>query len=668
MKVSSLFIAFTLYLTFGFSQTEQLVLKSFIKKDSVLLRWAPSTSDLMIQGLLNGYTLERVEEGQSFENNLSAKQFIIAPFNERYQSFLTTSTADIKELAEFVLSITNNTQLSAESKNMAFFSLMLGASTNRELAKLLGVYYCDETVEKINYLYRVSINKTSIKSENTKVNVAELSQLKPLTILDVSAKPRLKQAYLSWEAVSLQQEYSAYWIERSIDSINFLTRNDLPYLFLKTTNEPNKTHCDFVDTSVVEGNTYYYRITGINHFAEKGKSSNIVKVYIPKSLFGDVQIDSISVSGFNRIVSGKFVPVKEKYEVEKFVLFRSDSILSGYYALAEQVYSNNVFSFQTKVPLESGDRYYYKVAAVGVDNDTTFSYPTYFFTLDQIPPSTPKNLTGFVNDSGIVRLAWKLNEEPDIRGYRVYRSNALHEEFVEVTKFFCTDSVFHDTLSLNNLTSQIYYSVAAVDLNYNNSKNASPIKLMKPDTIAPVPAIFTDFRVDSAGVHLKWNNSSSKDLKLSQLVREYKGTSEVIYEWIDTSTNFVDTTGVAGSEYKYTLITQDASVNKTESSGLYIVFEPGTRPGLTDIEANVNRELKQIELSWRLSQQEIYSIQIYRAKNEGGFILYKTLRDPKTALFIDKDLSMNNTYRYKIKVVYKSGVSSILSKEISVTY
>jgi fibronectin type 3 domain-containing protein len=391
-------------------------------------------------------------------------------------------------------------------------------------------------------------------------------------------------------------------------------------------------------------------------------------VYIPKSIYGEVHIDSVSASGFERKIKGEFVDYRPKNEITKFVLMRSDSIAFGYQFLAEQTYSTNQFNFTATVPISSGDRYYYKVAAVSPDNDTVYSFPYYFFTLDQIPPSIPIGLHGVVNDSGVVRLAWKLNPENDIRGYRVFWANSLKEEFVEATKVFCTDSVFYDTLSLNNLTSEIYYRIVAVDLNYNNSKNCDPVKLLKPDTIAPVPAVFTDYLSDKKGVYLSWNNSSSKDVVGSMLLRKKENKIDTLIHWSDTTSQYLDSTGISGEKYAYFILTADNSQNKSISSELNVNYETGTRTGVTDISFKVNRELKQIELFWKLPQQEIYSIQIYRAKNEGGFILYKTLRDPKAVSFIDKDLAMNNTYRYKIKVVYKSGVSSVLSEEITATY
>ena len=679
MKSCSVIISI-FFSTFLIAQANQptRVAKTFVKEDTVMLRWSPINADLLIDGLKKGYKIERIDKDAAFENNASLQTFFIKPFIERKLDFQNSSDKNVQELVGFVNVLSTSSTLSSSAKSMSFALLTLAAGTNKEIAKMVGIYFEDVTAQKAKYTYRISIQNTKVFSSEMNVDAAVISENQSFTPLTGSARTKLKQAYLSWEAKSLQEGYSAYWIERSTDSINFEKRNALPYLFLKSSDEPNKINCDFVDTGVTEGVTYFYRIVGINHFAEIGKSSNIVKVYVPISLYGECRIDTVAADQLNRNISGHFVlgsssvlnqrvPSVKPFE-GRFLLFRSDSLRDGYQLMSEQINSNNSFQFTATVPLETGDRHYYKVAALSVDNDTVFSFPYYFFTLDQIPPQIPQGLTGIVNDSGIVTLSWILNDEKDIRGYRVYRSNSLKEEFTEVTKFFCVDGVFIDTLRLDNLSSKIYYRIAAVDLNFNNSKKTEPILLLKPDTIPPVPSVFTAYSVRPQGVELSWVNSSSEDIFEHVLFRKNDEKLEQLHFWNDTTSCFIDTTCVNGKSYEYYVMSFDLSKNKTASEILRINYETGVREGVTNIQSLVNRAKKTIQLSWKLPDEEIYSIQIYRAKNDEPFRLISTLRDKKIETFTDADLSMNNTYKYKIKVIYKNGISSVLSSEVVVIY
>jgi len=675
----SVFLLFISSIVTGQTNENQLVVRSFVKEDTVLLRWAPLSAEIMINGLKNGYKIERIDGVGSFENNTSLQTFFVKPFNETKLDFQNSLDKNVSDLVNIVNELATSSTLSPTAKSMSYAVLMMAAGTNKEIAKMLGIYFEDIGTKKTNYTYRISVQNKVESSGEFSINAAVISKNLSFTVLNGSARTKLKQAYLSWEAKSLQEGYSAYWIERSTDSINFEKRNNLPYLFLKSSDEPNKINCDFVDTGVTEGITYFYRITGITHFAEIGKSSNIVKVYVPISLYGECRIDSVVAIGLNRTLTGHFVPrnssvipqnkiAENKVFEGRFLLYRSDSLRDGYQLLSQQINTTNTFDFTANVPLESGDRYYYKVAALSVDNDTVYSFPYYFFTLDQIPPQTPVGLAGIVNDSGVVALTWNLNNEKDIRGYRVYRSNSLKEEFTEVTKFFCEDNVFYDTLSLNNLSSKIYYRISAVDFNYNNSKKTEPVLLLKPDTIPPVPIIFTDYSVVPEGVSLKWVNASSEDVLENRLFRKNDGKIIQVFLWRDSAGCYVDTVCVVGKHYGFFVATFDKSQNKVISAELGINFETGVRPSVSNITQAVNLAEKTILLSWILPSEEIYSIQIYRAKNDEPFRLISTLRKEEFESYTDSDLSMNNIYKYKIKVIYKSGVSSTLSEEIKVIY
>lgn len=649
-----------------FAQNNSPALISFVKSDRVLLRWAAPNAELFLDMIQNGSVIQRIEGSTQFENNNEIKEYVIPDFNERKKTLLVNADENVKSQIEYLDEMLKTAD--AQAIQMNFFFLMLGASSDKNLAKILGCYFEDVEITKKEYSYRVLLKNKTVSSNIISLNSGIESKNDEMTELTASSRPKLKQAYLKWEAEQLQSAYGAYNIERSTDSINFEKRNKNPYYFLKSQDEANKTFCDFADTNVQEGQTYFYRVIGINHFGDFGNSSNIVKVYVPKSLYGEVRVDSTEAIENKRIISGHFVSGTSKDHVVKYVLFRSDSILGPYSLLEEKITKEDHFRFEATVPVSSGDRYYYKVAAIGTDNDTVYSYPKYIFTLDQIPPSTPLGLRGVINDSGVVKLNWQLNPENDIRGYRVFRANSLNEEFVEVTNYFVTEDVFYDTLRLDNLTKEVYYKIAAVDLNYNNSPRCEPVLILKPDTIPPVPGHFTKFEINDKGVFLSWRNSSSSDLKESQLIRVGKSSSEIIFIWTDTTVNFIDTTGIPGQEYQYVLVSIDKSANQSNSEPLHLFFETGKRDGVSKIQTSVDRELKQIKLNWVLPKGEIYSVQIYRAKADEKYVLYKTIREQNSTEFIDANVQINNEYRYKIKVVFKDGTSSVLSDEVSVTY
>lgn len=85
--------------------------------------------------------------------------------------------------------------------------------------------------------------------------------------------------------------------------------------------------------------------------------------------------------------------------------------------------------------------------------------------IDITPPASPRGLSAFVGDSE-VELYWYDNTEPDLAGYRVYRSTTANGRYVH----FATTSVpsFLDRWVNNGVT--YYYAVSAYDLNGNESE------------------------------------------------------------------------------------------------------------------------------------------------------------------------------------------------------
>ena len=242
----------------------------------------------------------------------------------------------------------------------------------------------------------------------------------------------------------------------------------------------------------------------------------------------------------------------------------------------------------------------------------------------------------------------------------------MHEEFVEITNRLKTDLTYNDTLYLDNLSSEVYYRIRTVDLNYNNSTLTPPIKLLKPDTIPPVPPAFKSYKVENGGIALTWANSKSDEVVKTGILKQSKVKEEVI-EIVADQINFVDTTCEIGMKYSYTLFAEDEHENRSFSKPLNLVYEVGFRAAPNQLKAEVDRAAKTILLTWNHQVSDIYAIQIYRSKNEQPFRLVESIHE-NTSEYTDQNLSMNNIYRYKINMVLQSGKSTKMSEVVEVVY
>src|ERR1044072_8520457 len=146
------------------------------------------------------------------------------------------------------------------------------------------------------------------------------------------------------------------------------------------------------------------------------------------------------------------------------------------------------------------------LAAISVENDTAFSFPFLLQLQDNDPPPPPLHVSGAIDTNGVVQLKWEASVSSDLKGYRVFRCNTLEEEFVEITDSVIHTTAFTDTISLQTLTRDIFYSVRSVDRVWNNSAFSTPAHLKRPDKIAPVvPLVKAIYHTDSTVV-LRWIN------------------------------------------------------------------------------------------------------------------------------------------------------------------
>jgi hypothetical protein len=102
-------------------------------------------------------------------------------------------------------------------------------------------------------------------------------------------------------------------------------------------------------------------------------------------------------------------------------------------------------------------------------------------TLKTTPPPAPANVSTVGRDR-LVQLRWNKSSDPDLAGYRVYRSTTPLSGFAEVAKTEFTELTDRDP-ALRNGTAY-YYQVAAVDLAGNESARGAATAGMP---VAPGP-------------------------------------------------------------------------------------------------------------------------------------------------------------------------------------
>jgi hypothetical protein len=681
-----LFIFFS-FSCFAYAQKISLATKSFVKKNTVLLRWAPIDKELWNLGVKYGYKIERITlssvsipDSTTFRSSTLLTSQSLRPRSNKDTSYWQTLIKQNRNAAilySFLYPKVDKKPVTPKQKetvDQILYGLMLiSCDHSTDIAKAAALFFNDSTANNNSiYAYRIQLfnapKNISLKQTIVVVDSRLLTALPKIDSLSGSFSK--KRVELHWNVRKNKNDYSGYIIERSDDSTNFIAINKTPYVLASTEYEKERNYADYSDSISKLNNTYFYRICGLTHFGELGPTGNIIRVKTKVEINGFPIIDSTkSISNKRTIIFWKMPEAFDIKTLKGFVVSRSLKANGQYSFIGPSLLPPTALQFTDENSLYIN---YYKICAISTGGDSAYSFPAMVQPEDREPPQIPKGISGSIDKSGVVKLQWVSNDEIDLRGYRVFRGNSPTEEFVEATKKIIGDTIFADTININTLTKSIYYSIVAVDFVYNNSDYSIPIKLARPDKLPPVAAPFVSLYFDSHSINIKWIRSSSDDISKYTLERQDKDQptkTTIIKEWPanDTVTFFIDTAITEANTYTYILSTIDSSNNISRVVSSPIYFETGVRKKISTLSAIVNRTEKMIELKWQYQKPAIQNFILYKSKKGEPLRVLKTL-SPGVNSFSDIQPYINNVYFYAIKAVFTNGAESELSDVLELVY
>ncbi|MDG1332050.1 MAG: hypothetical protein P8P74_06960, partial [Crocinitomicaceae bacterium] len=549
--MKALFILFLVIIArVGFSQ--ELVSVNKVTKDTIAIKWLPSTYDQLVK-ISKGATVSRAvsEKPINFQlvNFTNAKTWSIDPLDSRYKG-LGTSNEDEKfrTLLEPVIEGSSD----KEQANFVVMTNVIENMVNPRFQSILGNALFDTDFDRSKtYVYKIEVE--GLDPIYSFVNPKERTNylnIKVSLLLD-----RKKTVTVEWDSKIVADQSLGFFVEHAIDEpIKGSYLDDLPYIPFSTQFEVEDKISTVIDEPL-EGHFHYYRVHGLDPFGEPSLHSKWEKIYVPLRVHAVPYIDTIRAKESERIIEVSASLLKPNPNVKSWALLRSESRDQGYATVGTYPYSDSTESF-TLNGKPSGDHFYYKIQLINKD-DTVTSMPYYFFTLDQEPPEPPNELNGTINENGLVSINWSAPLDDDIQGYRVFRGNHKREEFIEKTTELYNVLSFSDTLALDNLTSEVYYFVQTVDMNFNNSVPSDTILVLKPDTIPPMAPAMKSIKVKDTALMVSWVNSKSSDLQRTVLIRNEIDTISLTQD----QTSYMDYIIEAGNHYSYQLICEDEQAN-----------------------------------------------------------------------------------------------------------
>ena len=654
--------------------------------DSIVLRWAPAGQVAWQTGNKHGYIIERfvvARDGKPVElAGQQAQKLTAAPIHplaEAQMEQMAVNNDRIALVKEAIYS--KDFQLTSPEKglgdfitqqgeaDMRFGFMLLACDLSPAAANAAGLRFVDRSVKKgERYAYKISVAQqpkgVSIEPGVCVTSLQEPIRLAPPREFSVQFADSL--AKLQWLANIDKGIYTAYIVERSADGKTFAPVTDLPIMY--SSEKPNHPFSYFIDSLTDNETTWHYRIKGLTPFGDSGPYSQVVNGHGAPE-FERPFIDSIAAIDNKKIFLQWHLSPLLKSKTQSIVITRAAKAEGPYKDISQPIDKQALTWIDEKPPSDS----YYRLKIKTTDNRIIYSLPELGQVVDVQPPAMPVGVKGTIDSTGIVHLEWDANTEPDLRGYRVFRANAAHEEFTEVTRRILKRNSFADTVNVKTLTEKVLYRVIAVDKMYNPSEYSPVYTLARPDKVAPSAPVFTYCRVQDTvpGILLQWKNSSSTDVVKQVLYRVntqvgsfnknmvFTDSTNSLHEWIDTTVQ-------AGGKYYYELVVFDEAGNSSKNRGGDVEYETAFRPAIKDIKAQANREKKLINVEWKHDQQPaVYYV--YRSVNSQSFLLYKKLTGAQKSV-TDDEIKIGNIYAYRIKAEWTSGKTTMMSKPVSVQF
>ncbi len=650
--------------------------------DSIVLRWSPNHAAFWQAAMDSGYQILRVEylnDTLAFETE---KLFQVKPWKE---TDLTTdmigdSMALVAAQVMFgrvevpALDLYEQSSLFENKFGMALFA----AERSALAADILGFRLVDKDVapEK-KYSYFIGTQGSSSPTHMAILEVENIPKPAPTPEgFDIEEGDGVLT--LKWPKASNDLNFSAYLLEKSKDNGETWTKiSNKPFLIL----EDESMELDeykFVD-SVENYQEYVYKLSGYTTFADLGEP--IVVVGTAKDLtpppnpvirVGDLTEDEKQINLKWEIQGGAPTDLKGY-----FLLLNPE--FEGYGDTISELLSVETNTFTYNIPDSiTFHPHYFKVAAVDTAGNQSISFPHFVMVPDKIPPLAPENIYGHIDSAGVVTIVWDHSVSEDATNYHVLFSNNPEHEFSLLNPATpLEENIFYDTIALTALDEYIYYMILAEDVSYNRSEPSAILRLKRPDNVPPIKPLLKKPMIETDGLKLTWQPSTSEDCVGYEIYRRLFNNEE---EWtlvseIDTTTKeWVDEDTKFEQMYQYTMrAVDDANLysdycfpqrHKRSFTGDLLLVE--------NLQAIYNAETKQIDLTWEYTEpadtpESVGNFSFYILKSYGAEQVEMYLELEGNDLFTqDVEVAKDAIHNYAVMVIYDNGLSGKMSEVVSV--
>lgn len=442
----------------------------------------------------------------------------------------------------------------ADNLNNRWSLILFAADQDPFVAQAAGFRYTDKNIEEgITYAYKVFI-PGQMSGVDHKVVHPDIRTFRPMIYQGFQRDSAL---VLQWQKRMHDAHYSAYHIERSSDGKTFERLTSLPYVQAFSQDPQLQSHFYTYTDRVSDGQTYHYRLIGMDAFGEESVPSAPILLKArdkspPSTPYLMVKADSLQKGV---LVSWSYADAADAHQVMVWYAQGADDPKP-----VSDVLNASTTSFLHH-PEDFNGMSHYSITVSDTIGNICRSENVLLRVPDFAPPSQPSHLVSVTDTTGLIRIRWEPASEKDVIGYFVYAADGTRRHFDRLTPKLYPFYQYTDTVDVHTLTEKRYYFIVAVDDAYNYSPPSDTLEVDRPDVTPPSPAWIQSFTVTDSSVILHLVPSSSRDVARHVIQRRSSEDHEwtTIADWTQwpEDNRYEDHAVDGGQAYIYTVIAYD---------------------------------------------------------------------------------------------------------------
>jgi fibronectin type 3 domain-containing protein len=423
----------------------------------------------------------------------------------------------------------------------------------------------------------------------------------------------------------------------------------------------------YIDTSVQQGEQVIYKVEFVNDLGEPTGESITQEFTIDEHIPESPTNLEIENKGYRVTAEWEYPKMgNEDDKVIRFNIYSQDPETDRIRLLNEKVIlresDKREYEYEFQVNRLGKSMKYFVTAMDITGQPGPPSERITYFLKDDIPPSIVAKVKAEYID-GKVEITWPVSPETDLKGYNVYRSRDIRQDYRQLNTQLVEplETVFRDSSIEEG--NQYFYKITAVDSAGNeSSKSAAAMRHIADRNPPPNPSDVNAEFSEEGTVTLSWNLSPRPtDLRRFIVLRSRMGTDnqQAFSQLTDrafTENKFedigeADKGFVEGAFYRYGIVAADSSRNFSDTAFVKIQIPDLTPPEKPSFVRADNDNGIRVNVSWNATRSgDAVRYIVYRQPVDSALTTIQELPISETG-FRHEDVVLGRKYRYGVSAV-----------------